>query len=164
MIIFRPGFLYNAVGFSTITSTAVLFGKTTLGMQPSQLILIGAITPCSGILGSLVWPILQRRYGWTNLKVLIILVIMTSMVPLYGCLGFLPLFKHVGFGGLTTHGEMFGLAVYFGICFRSSLVVISHLIVVRIGIRRVPGLRKSILCGTTSPRGRSEVVRSLLHN
>ena len=83
-------------------------------MQPSALVLIGVITPTAGILGSLVWPVLQRRYAWTNLKVLIILVIMASMIPAYGCLGFLPLFRRVKFGGLTTQGEMFGLAVYFG--------------------------------------------------
>jgi len=83
-------------------------------MQPSALILIGVITPSSGILGSLIWPLLQRRYGWTNLKVLIILVVMASMIPAYGCLGFVPVFRQVKFGGLTTQGEMFGLAVYFG--------------------------------------------------
>ncbi|KAG8215701.1 autophagy-related protein 22-like protein [Butyriboletus roseoflavus] len=33
-------------GFTTITSTAILFGKTTLHMEPSSLVLIGAITPC----------------------------------------------------------------------------------------------------------------------
>ncbi|KAG6848694.1 hypothetical protein H0H93_014822 [Arthromyces matolae] len=55
-------------GFTTITSTAILFGKTTLNMQPSALILVGVLTPTSGILGSLAWPHLQRRYGWSNLK------------------------------------------------------------------------------------------------
>jgi len=102
-------------GFTTITSTAVLFGKTTLHMQPSALILVGVLTPTSGILGSLVWPFLQRRYKWSNLKVLIILVVMASLMPAYGCLGFLPALRGKGrFGGLTTQGELFGLAVFFG--------------------------------------------------
>ncbi|PPR01736.1 hypothetical protein CVT26_013183 [Gymnopilus dilepis] len=100
-------------GFTTITSTAILFGKTTLHMSPSALILIGILTPTSGILGSLLWPILQRRFGWSNLKVLVILVIMASLIPAYGCLGFLVQGR-VKFGGLTTPGEMFALAVYFG--------------------------------------------------
>lgn len=49
---------------------------------------------------------------------------MCSMIPAYGCLGFLPLFHEGGenltsitklrIGGLTTQGEMFGLAIYFG--------------------------------------------------
>jgi UMF1 family MFS transporter len=105
---------FISAGFTTITSTAILFGKTSLNMQPSALILIGVITPSSGILGSLVWPVMQRRYGWSNLKVLITLVVMASMIPAYGCLGFVPVFRKVKFGGLTTQGEMFGLAVYFG--------------------------------------------------
>ncbi|KAG6829680.1 hypothetical protein H0H92_003798 [Tricholoma furcatifolium] len=103
-------------GFTTITSTAILFGKTTLNMQPSALILVGVLTPASGILGSLAWPYIQRRYGWTNLKVIIILVLMASAIPAYGCLGFLSIFqsKSIRFGGLTTQGEMFALAIYFG--------------------------------------------------
>ncbi|THH13716.1 hypothetical protein EW146_g6539 [Bondarzewia mesenterica] len=102
-------------GFTTITSTAILFGKTTLHMSPSALILIGVITPTSGILGSLVWPVLQRRFAWSNLKVIVILVSMASAIPAYGCLGFLPVLRDkASFGGLTTQGEMFGLAVYFG--------------------------------------------------
>ncbi|GLB44510.1 putative vacuolar effluxer which mediate the efflux of amino acids resulting from autophagic degradation [Lyophyllum shimeji] len=103
-------------GFTTITSTAILFGKTTLNMQPSALILVGILTPTSGILGSLAWPYIQRRYGWTNLKVIVILVMMASAIPAYGCLGFLGIFQGdaTRFGGLTTQGEMFALAVYFG--------------------------------------------------
>ena len=84
-------------------------------MQPSALILVGVLTPTSGILGSLAWPYLQRHFQWSNLKVIVILVLMASAIPAYGCLGFLSVFdKKVRFGGLTTQGEMFGLAVYFG--------------------------------------------------
>ena len=47
---------------------------------------------------------------------IIILVVMASLIPAYGCLGFLSAFSEKAkFGGLTTEGEMFGLAVYFGI-------------------------------------------------
>ncbi|KAG1734927.1 autophagy-related protein 22-like protein [Suillus paluster] len=105
-------------GFTTITSTAILFGKTTLHMEPSSLVLIGAITPTSGIIGSLVFPTLQRKFMWSNLHVLVLLVTMVSLIPAYGCLGFLPIFQGtVRFGGLTTQGEMFGLAVYFGFAY-----------------------------------------------
>ncbi|KIJ91754.1 hypothetical protein K443DRAFT_471088 [Laccaria amethystina LaAM-08-1] len=100
-------------GFTTITSTAILFGKTSLSMSPSALILIGVLTPLSGILGSLLWPKFQARMGWTNLRVLVTLVVLASLIPAYGCLGFV--FQgRTRFGGLTTQGEMFGLAVVFG--------------------------------------------------
>ncbi|KAI8977803.1 autophagy-type protein 22 [Trametes punicea] len=118
----RNTFIYLAAwfllsdGFTTITSTALLFGKTTLHMPPSSLILIGALTPTAGILGSLIWPMIQRRAGWSNLRVLVVLVAMASAIPAYGCLGFLPVFQKgsVKFGGLTTPAEMYVLAVYFG--------------------------------------------------
>ena len=102
-----------STGFTTITSTALLFGKTTLHMSPSALILIGVLTPASGILGSLAWPYLQRKFNWSNLKVLLILITLASLIPLYGCLGFVTQGRFA-FGGLTTQEEMFGLAVYFG--------------------------------------------------
>lgn len=60
------------------------------------------------------WPRLQRRYEWSNLRVLVGLVLAASLIPAYGCLGFLPILKRAGVGGLRTEGEMFGLAVYFG--------------------------------------------------
>lgn len=84
-------------------------------MPPSALIIIGIISPLSGIAGSLLWPRIQRRYAWSNLRVLVTLVCLASLVPAYGCLGFLGVFRNgvVKFGGLTTPGEMYALAVYF---------------------------------------------------
>ena len=52
------------------------------------------------------------------LRVLVVLVVKASAIPAYGCLGFLPIFQRssVKFGGLTTPGEMYVLAVYFVSC------------------------------------------------
>ncbi|KIM31048.1 hypothetical protein M408DRAFT_327938 [Serendipita vermifera MAFF 305830] len=100
-------------GFTTITSTAVLFAKTTLMLPPKSLIVIGLLTPMAGIAGSLLWPRLQHAFKLSNKAVLIILVLLASLVPAYGCLGFLPILKG-RIGGLTTAGEMYGLAIYFG--------------------------------------------------
>ncbi|KAG7085607.1 hypothetical protein E1B28_003157 [Marasmius oreades] len=100
-------------GFTTISSTAILFGKTVLSMKASALILVGIITPMSGILGSLTWPRLQSYFEWSNHRVIVILLALASLVPAYGCMGFLKISQD-HFGGLTTQNEMFGLAVYFG--------------------------------------------------
>lgn len=153
----------TCAGFTTITSTAILFGKTTLHMSPSALILIGVLTPSSGILGSLLWPILQRKFKWSNLKILVLLVILASMIPAYGCLGFI--FQgRTRFGGLTTQGEMFGMAVYFGM---------SLFLLLGTGLFELPQrhclwsfsrIRSRILRGTTSPRRRGQVVRPVLDN
>jgi UMF1 family MFS transporter len=81
-------------------------------MPPSSLILVGILTPSAGILGALLWPILQRRLSLTSLHVLIILVVVASIIPLYGVIG---LFAPPGARwGLRVPEEMFVLAVYFG--------------------------------------------------
>lgn len=73
---------------------------------------MGILTPSAGILGALLWPILQRRLGLTSLRVLIILIIAASIIPLYGVIG---LFAPRGARwGLRVPAEMFVLAVYFG--------------------------------------------------
>ncbi|KAI9463778.1 autophagy-type protein 22 [Russula earlei] len=99
-------------GFTTLTSTALLFAKTTLHMPPSSLVLVGVLTPSAGILGALLWPTIQRRLRLTSLRVLVLLVIAASVIPLYGVIG---LFAPRGARwGLRVPAEMFVLAVYFG--------------------------------------------------
>lgn len=99
-------------GFTTLTSTALLFAKTALRMPPSSLVLVGVLTPSAGILGALLWPIVQRRLRLTSLRVLVLLVIAASAIPLYGVIG---LFAPRGARwGLRVPAEMFVLAVYFG--------------------------------------------------
>ena len=168
----RNTFVYLAAwfllsdGFTTITSTALLFAKTTLHMSASSLILIGALTPSAGIAGSLAWPALQRRLGWSNLKVLVVLVTMASAIPAYGCLGFLSVFQksNIKFGGLTTSGEMYVLAVYFvsaiqRIC-RSGVDETRS----GLGVWRIPGLRPSVLRGVHPAWRRGKVVCALLYH
>lgn len=82
-------------------------------MSPSALIVVGVLTPLSGIIGSLLWPVIQQKRHWSSLKIIVILVVMASMIPAYGCLGFITQ-GQFRFGGLTTQEEMFALAVYFG--------------------------------------------------
>ena len=87
-------------------------------------VLVGVLVPTSGIAGSLLWPAIQRRTGWSNLRVVMTHVGLASLIPAYGCMGFLPIFQvpdvpgagggRWRFGGLTTPEEMYFLAVYFG--------------------------------------------------
>ncbi|KAH9053769.1 MFS general substrate transporter [Lactarius vividus] len=77
-------------GFTTLTSTALLFAKTTLHMPPSSL----------------------RRFGLTSLRVLVLLVVAGSVIPAYGVIG---LFAPRGAKwGLRVPAEMYVFAVYFG--------------------------------------------------
>lgn len=127
--IFLAAWFLLSDGFATITATALLFAKTTLHMGAMSLVGVGLLTNGMGILGALLWPRAQRALGWSNKKVLLTLVMLCSVVPAYGVLGFLPLFRAQPpangresvdismvphFGGLTTPAEMFVLAAYFG--------------------------------------------------
>ena len=81
-------------------------------MPPSSLVLVGVLTPSAGILGALIWPVVQRRLGLSSLRVLILLVATASVIPLYGVIG---LFAPRGARwGLRVPAEMYVLAVYFG--------------------------------------------------
>lgn len=125
------------LAFTTITSTAVLFAKTSLELPPSSLIVVGLLTPTAGILGSLLWPKIQHAFKLSNKAILMILVLLASLVPLYGCLGFLPGLKgHVG--GLVTAGEMYALAVYFGEPECTSAIIIL-MFGLRLDLRCFPG-------------------------
>ena len=154
------------LGFTTITSTAVLFAKTVLFMPASSLIYIGIIVPTCGIVGSLAWPILQRRLGFENLRMVTILVVLASLAPVYGCLGFLPVLQRIGFGGLNSPNEMYGLAVYFGAppcIFPASLRVFDH------GNGRVcvwclSSIRSGVLRRANTQRGGGQVVCSILYH
>lgn len=132
-------------------------------MPATSLIIIGIISPLAGIAGSLVWPMLQRRFAWSNLRILVTLVCLASLLPAYGCLGFLSIFRgeHVKFGGLTTPAEMYVLAMYF---VSSSLPpsLRTNVLMFCLGrcLRRVPGLCSCVLLGAhTSWRG-GKMVRS----
>jgi MFS transporter, UMF1 family len=95
-----------------LTSTALLFAKTTLHMQPSSLVLVGVLTPSAGILGALLWPVVQRRLRLSSPLVLILLVVGASVIPLYGVIGLFS--PRSARWGLRVPAEMYVLAVYFG--------------------------------------------------
>ena len=114
--------LTSLIAFTTIISTEILFAKVELGMSATALILIGVLTPLFGCIGAVAWPRAQKAYGWTSLQTLILLIFLASSVPAYGCLGFLPFFAESGFGGLTSPGEMYALAIIFGESFHGAIL------------------------------------------
>ncbi|GAA5893414.1 hypothetical protein JCM8208_000788 [Rhodotorula glutinis] len=96
--------------FATITSTAVLFAKTSLGLPTSSLIYIAILTPLSGLVGALVCPLLQSHTALTHLhlsthRILVALVVLSLVVPLYGLVA------------LRTARQMYLVAVVFGFLF-----------------------------------------------
>jgi MFS transporter, UMF1 family len=105
-------------GYTTITSTAILFAKTTLGIGPSGLALIGILATTAGIIGAIVWPrVLTPRLKFLHNsphRTILLILSLSLIIPLYGLLGFLPIFQHLGWGGLVHKNEIYGLAFVFG--------------------------------------------------
>ena len=105
-------------GYTTITSTAILFAKTTLGIGPAGLAVIGILATSSGIIGAILWPrVLTPRLKFLHNsphRTILFILSLSLMIPLYGLLGFLPLFQRLGFGGLVHKNEIFGMAFVFG--------------------------------------------------
>ncbi|ORY84077.1 autophagy-related protein 22-like protein [Leucosporidium creatinivorum] len=94
--------------FSTLTSTAILFAKTTLSLPTSSLILIAALTPSAGIGGAILFPKLQHStLPWSSLQMLLLLVVMASLVPLWGL------------AALREPWQIYLLAVVFGAIYGS---------------------------------------------
>lgn len=100
--VFLASWFLLSDSFSTITSTAMLFGKTTLEMTTSQLIGIAVLTPLSGMAGAFGVPRIQASRSWTNIETLRFLTAFSLSIPIWGL------------AGLRTKGEMYALAVLFG--------------------------------------------------
>lgn len=78
-------------GFATITSTAVLFAKTSLNLPTSSLIVIAILSPLSGLIGALAVPRIQHlpsmgRFNLTTHRTLLCLVAFATIIPLWGLL------------------------------------------------------------------------------
>jgi len=79
------------------------------------LALIAIVVPFTAIGGGYAWFRFQRRYGWTSKSVLVLNLLLLSLIPLWGCVGFFT-----DKFGLHTQGEMYVLAVWFGACLGSA--------------------------------------------
>ncbi|GAA5943790.1 Atg22p [Sporobolomyces koalae] len=96
--------------FATLTSTAMLFAKTTLNLSTSSLIVVAILTPSAGIIGSLLVPYLQSKSNWmtrSNLRVLVLLVLGSTLVPIWGIVS------------LESKFELYSLAIGFGMLYGS---------------------------------------------
>ncbi|KEI36986.1 uncharacterized protein L969DRAFT_19541 [Mixia osmundae IAM 14324] len=96
--------------YSTITAVAILFARVELRMPASSIVFIGLLVPVFAIVGVLLTPVIQRYFNYSQLRMLTVLVFLTSLIPLYGCLGFVPASPL----GIKSSSEMFVVSSVFG--------------------------------------------------
>ncbi|CAE7033997.1 hypothetical protein P3342_007209 [Pyrenophora teres f. teres] len=100
---------------ATISGTAVLFARTELHMGTIAIALLSITSIGSGVVGAFAWPKIQRRYSLQPKTILLCCVAGMEVIPLYGLLGYIPLFKSMGFIGLQKAWEIYPIAVVHGI-------------------------------------------------
>lgn len=114
-VIFLVAWFLLSDAVATISGTAVLFARTELHMSTIAVALLSITSIGSGIVGAFAWPRVQRRYALQPKTVLLCCVAGMEIIPLYGLLGFLPVFKKLGFIGLQQAWEIYPIAVLHGI-------------------------------------------------
>jgi len=100
---------------ATISGTAVLFARTELHMGTIAIALLSITSIGSGVVGAFAWPRVQRRFCLQPKTVLLCCVAGMEVIPLYGLLGYIPVFKSLGFIGLQKAWEIYPIAVVHGI-------------------------------------------------
>lgn len=114
LVIFLGAWFLLSDSIATVSGTAVLFAKTTLGMKTAALALINVIATIAGVLGAFYWSFLSR---WLNLQAsqtIVACICLFEIIPLYGLLGFIPSVQRLGVIGLQQPWEMYPLGAIYG--------------------------------------------------
>lgn len=114
-LIFLISWFLLSDAVATISGTAVLFAKTELHMSTIAIALLSITSIGSGIIGAFAWPRIQRHWALQPKTVLLCCVAGMEIIPLYGLLGYIPLFQRLGFIGLQQAWEIYPIAVLHGI-------------------------------------------------
>lgn len=114
IMLFLAAWFLLSDAIATTSSTAILFAKTTLQMEPWALGLIGVISTTFGIAGALSWSYISRRFSLKPHQTLLSCIALFELIPLYGLLGYLPFVRSWGVLGLQQPWEMFPLAGVYG--------------------------------------------------
>ncbi|KAL8288548.1 hypothetical protein RB597_000599 [Gaeumannomyces tritici] len=114
IVLFLAAWFLLSDAIATTSSTAILFAKTQLRMEPWALAMINVISTVAGIAGALSWPPVSRRFGLRPHQTILACIALFELIPLYGLAGYLPFVRRWGVMGLQQPWEMFPLAAVYG--------------------------------------------------
>jgi len=114
IVLFLGGWFLLSDAIATTSSTAILFAKTQLHMEPWALGMINVISTAAGIVGAFSWSWLSRRFRLRAHQTILACIGLFEIIPLYGLAGYLSFVQRWGVGGLQQPWEMYPLAALYG--------------------------------------------------
>jgi MFS transporter, UMF1 family len=114
VVIFLAAWFLLSDGIATVSGTAILFAKTSLGMKPWALALINVISTIAGVFGAFTWSFFSRLFNLRASQTIIACICIFEIIPLYGLLGFIPAVRDYGMFGLQEPWEMYPLGAIYG--------------------------------------------------
>ncbi|KAJ4384442.1 Autophagy protein 22 [Didymella sp. IMI 355093] len=114
VLLFLSAWFLLSDSIATVSGTAVLFAKTTLGMSYAMLALINVIATVCGVFGAFTWSRVSRYLNLTPVQTILACIALFEVIPIYGLLGYLPPIQRLGFLGLQQQWEMYVLGAVYG--------------------------------------------------
>ncbi|KAK5172979.1 Autophagy protein 22 [Saxophila tyrrhenica] len=115
VLLFLAAWFMISDAVATVSGTAILFAKTTLGMESSALVLINIIVTISGIAGAFTWSKVSRIMQLTPSQTILTCICLFELIPLYGLLGYIPAIQRLGSFGLQQPWEMYPVGAVYGL-------------------------------------------------
>ena len=115
VLLFLAAWFMISDSVATVSGTAILFAKTTLGMEASALALINVIVTLSGIIGAFTWSKVSRMMRLTPSQTILTCICIFELIPLYGLLGYVPAIRRLGTFGLQQQWEMYPVGAVYGL-------------------------------------------------
>lgn len=115
VLVFLVAWFLLSDAVATVSGTAILFARTELKLSTTSVGLLSITAMTSGMAGAFFWPIVSRRFGLKSNQTIILCIALFEIIPLYGMLAYIPLFKKWGVFGLQQPWEIFPLAFIHGV-------------------------------------------------
>ncbi|EME39772.1 hypothetical protein DOTSEDRAFT_74617 [Dothistroma septosporum NZE10] len=115
VLLFLGAWFMISDAVATVSGTAILFAKTSLGMEPAALALINVIVTICGIVGAFSWSKVSRALQLTPSQTILACICLFELIPLYGLLGYIPAIQRYGSFGLQQQWEMYPLGAVYGL-------------------------------------------------
>ncbi|KAF2730255.1 MFS general substrate transporter [Polyplosphaeria fusca] len=114
VLLFLAAWFLLSDSIATVSGTAVLFAKTTLGMSYAMLALINVIATVCGVVGAFCWSRISIYMRLAPSQTILACIALFEIIPIYGLLGYIPAVQRHGTFGLQQQWEMYPLGAVYG--------------------------------------------------